>query len=126
AVFEAGCTFAAVEEVCGVDSKALIESVDLLVDHGLLVRDGVRLDMLETIREYALERLAASPDADRDCRRRHAEHFAALAESAEGEYRGPLQKAALDRIEAEHPNLRSALQWSLAHSEPLLALRLGA
>ncbi len=68
--------------------------------------------MLETIREYALERLEHDDDVD-DARRRHAEHYAAFAERAYEQLDGPAQLTALDRLEAEHDNLRAALAWSL-------------
>ena len=73
-----------------------------------------RVGMLETIREYALERLEQAGDLD-DTRRRHAEHYAGVAERADEQLRGsgPAHLAALDRLEAEHDNLRAALTWSL-------------
>ena len=73
-----------------------------------------RVGMLETIREYALERLDRAGDLD-DTRRRHAEHYAGVAERASEQLRdsGPAHLAALDQLEAEHDNLRAALTWSL-------------
>lgn len=71
-----------------------------------------RVGMLETIREYALERLGQGGDLD-DTRRRHAEHYAAFAERAHGQLRGTVHLGTLDRLEAEHDNLRAALSWSL-------------
>src|SRR6185312_7408437 len=71
-----------------------------------------RVGMLETIRDYALERLAEAGELD-EARRRHAQHYAALAEWAHERYGGPQQLAALDRLEAEQANLRAALTWSL-------------
>src|SRR5204862_311189 len=82
--------------------------------------------MLETIREYALERLAAS-GATEALRRRHVEYFLALAETAEPRFHGPDQRAWLDRIEVEHDNLRAVLAWSFSsQSHADLGLRLGA
>jgi tetratricopeptide (TPR) repeat protein len=72
-----------------------------------------RVGLLETIREFALERLAEAGETD-SAQRRHAEHYAALAEQAHEQLYGPAQLAALDRLEAEHDNLRAALTWSLA------------
>src|SRR5919202_670094 len=80
-----------------------------LVDKGLLRHTEERFWMLETIRDYAAERLEASGEAD-ELRRRHAQHFLALAEKAEPNLRG-YSRAWLDRLEREHDNLRAALDW---------------
>src|SRR5262249_48677646 len=90
--------------VCGADPLELAT----LVDESLLERADERFHMLETVREYALERLVA-PDA---ARARHAEHFLALAEEAEPELTVDPRGAWLQRLEAEHANLRAALTWS--------------
>jgi predicted ATPase/class 3 adenylate cyclase len=71
-----------------------------------------RLGMLETIRQYALERLEQDDDLDA-ARHRHALYYAAFAERAHDQMRGPAQLSALDRLEADHDNLRAALAWSL-------------
>jgi predicted ATPase/class 3 adenylate cyclase len=71
-----------------------------------------RLGMLETIRQYALERLEADDDAD-GARRRHAEYYAAFAERVSEQLDGPAQLTALDRLEADHDNLRAAMAWAL-------------
>ena len=68
--------------------------------------------MLETIRDYALERLGKTMTLD-GTRLRHAEHYAAFAERARDQLDGPAQLTALDRLEADHDNLRAALAWSL-------------
>jgi hypothetical protein len=70
---------------------------------------GGRFWMLETIREYAGERLAESGEAE-DIARRHAEHYLALAEEAEPHTR-ELSRKWLDRLEQEHDNLRAAIEW---------------
>jgi non-specific serine/threonine protein kinase len=67
---------------------------------------------LETIREFALERLAEAGELD-GAQRRHAGYYATLAEQAHPQLYGPAQLAAVDRLEAEHDNLRAALTWSL-------------
>jgi non-specific serine/threonine protein kinase len=99
-----------------------------LVDQSLL-RQGegpggeARFIMLQTIREFGLDRLAAA-GAEEATRDAHLAHFLALAERAEPELTGPDQVTWLDRLEAEHYNLRAALDWALAGArlEPGLCL----
>ena len=71
-----------------------------------------RFVMLEPIREYALERLRESGEAE-DLRRQHALYFLALAEEAKPHLVGPQQVKWLDRLEEENDNLRAALAWLL-------------
>ncbi len=78
--------------------------------------------MLETIREFAADALAASPDAEK-LGRRHAEHYLGLALEAEPELNGPAQALWLDRLGEEHGNLRAALDWSLT-ADPEVGLRI--
>jgi predicted ATPase/class 3 adenylate cyclase len=104
AVFRGGCTLQAAEAVCDAD----LDVLQSLVDKSLLrLRDDGRFWMLETIRDYALERLEASGEAD-DLRDRHAQHILAVAEAAEPELRR-YTKVALDGLDAEHDNVRAAL-----------------
>jgi len=118
-VFRGGCTLETAEDVCDADLAAL----ESLVDKSLVrLREGHRFWMLETIREYAAERLAESGEAD-EVRRRHAEHFLALAEEAEPHLRGD-PKEWLDRLEPEHDNLRAALDHLEVAGETQLVLRL--
>ena len=84
-----------------------------------------RLVMLETIREYAQERLEESGEAEA-VRRVHAEYFLALAEEAEPMLWGAEDAAWLERLEQEHDNMRAALSWAIEHEEATLALRVGA
>jgi predicted ATPase/class 3 adenylate cyclase len=121
-VFAGGCDLDALAAVAGLDDGDLagpdpLELVAGLQDVSLItVTEGAdgepRLGMLETIREYALERLEQDDDSG-GARRRHAAHYAAVAERAREQIEGPGQLAALDRLEAEHDNLRAALAWSL-------------
>jgi non-specific serine/threonine protein kinase len=99
-----------------------------LVDKSLVVaeaRDGAtRYHPLETLRQYAQERLESSGEADM-MRHRHAECYLALAEEAEPQLRGSRQAVLLERLKIEHDNLRAALDWLAGH-DPELGLRLGA
>ena len=84
---------------------------------------GERFWMLETIGEFARERLAASHDADA-IGRRHAEWFLALAEEAEPFLKGAEQAVWLQRLEDEHDNLRWGLDWFFDHGDVDAAVRL--
>jgi predicted ATPase/class 3 adenylate cyclase len=119
AVFRGGCTLESAEQVCDAD----LDTLQSLVDKSLVrVREVDRFWMLETIREYALERLEASGEAN-ELRRRHAEHFLALAEEAEP-YAREVDADWLDRLDRELDNLRAALDWLESAGETQLALRL--
>jgi predicted ATPase/class 3 adenylate cyclase len=119
AVFAGGCTLEAAEGVCDAD----LDVLQSLVDKSLVrVREGGRFWMLETIREYAAERLEAAGEAD-EVRRRHAEHFLALAEEAEP-HTHRVDAGWLDRLDREADNLRAALDWLEASQKTQLVLRL--
>ena len=129
-VFAGGCDLDALAAVAapepgpgdqgaqGVGADPLDLAAGLLDVSLITVTDGAdgepRVGLLETIREYALERLEQAGDLD-DTRRRHAEYYAGVAERADEQLHGsgPAELAALDRLEAEHDNLRAALAWSL-------------
>ncbi|HEV2127126.1 MAG TPA: tetratricopeptide repeat protein [Thermomicrobiales bacterium] len=131
AVFASGCMFEAAEAVVNVDSSLgldVLDGISSLVDKSLLDRvEGPggepRFAMLETVREFGLEQLVASEEAD-GARQRHAAHYLELAEEAAPRLRGREQMAWLDRLEAEHTNLRAAIQWSIERGEAEVALRL--
>jgi predicted ATPase len=120
AVFVGGCTLEAAEAVCladegGPDSEALA-ALAALVDKSLLRQveglDGEpRFTMLETIREYGLEQLVASGEAEA-MHRRHVAFFLARAERAEPQLHGREQLTWMAQLEVEHDNLRAALAWS--------------
>jgi predicted ATPase len=118
AVFAGGCTLEAAEVVADAD----LDVLQSLVDKSLLGHTKDRFSMLETIREYASERLEESGEAER-VRRRHAEHFLVLAEEAEP-YLRHLSREWLDRMEREHDNLRAALDRFDGWGETQLGLRL--
>src|SRR5919206_572403 len=125
AVFEGGCTLGSVEAVCA-DGEAVLDALAGLVDESLVRQQGtdeLRFSMLETVREYALERLSSSGEED-EIRRRHLEHFLALAEAAEPELFAADQIAWFARLEEEHDNLRAALEFALDSGDPLSGLRL--
>ena len=113
-VFAGGFTLESVEAVCSDDllpDYAVLDALFGLVRKSLILCDSAseeRYRILETIREYGLERLQEARETS-TFRLRHLEYFTALAEEAEHHLRGPEQKAWLDRLEAEHPNLRAAL-----------------
>jgi predicted ATPase/DNA-binding XRE family transcriptional regulator len=132
-VFAGGFRLEAAEEV-GAGGEVEVEEV--LVVLGALVEQSLvmaetspegerRYRMLEPVRQYALERLEESGEAD-GVRWRHAEHYLALAEEAEPRIKGWGQGAWLDRLEAENDNLRAAIGWSLEAGDSEVALRLVA
>jgi non-specific serine/threonine protein kinase len=130
AVFAGGSDLDAAEAVCAgaaVPSADMLDLLTRLVDKSLvLVEEGAaaaRYRLLEPVRQYALERLAASGDDERT-RARHAAYYLALAEQAAPALRGPAQVAWLDRLDCEQDNLRAALRWAEAGGEAVAGLRL--
>ncbi len=135
-VFPAGCTREGAENVCmpgdteGAHVDAVLAARDIaewigaLVDQSLLHREGgsgdePRFTMLETVREYGLERLAESGEVER-MHRRHADDTLALTRMALPELDGPDQGTWLVRLEREQDNARAALGWARDHADGVL------
>ncbi len=126
AVFVGGFTLDAAIEVAGdgtVPEGAVVDGISSLVDKSLVLPAATddaatddpgepRFSMLETVREFALERLSESGEEPRLCAA-HADLYRRLIESAGPELEGPHHSAWLDRLDAERDNLRSALAWSI-------------
>jgi predicted ATPase/transcriptional regulator with XRE-family HTH domain len=134
-VFVGGCTPEGVEAVAQLDYRADSHALDSLVNKSLLrreVRSGrdARFTMLETIREYALSRLAEANTGESSeidmVRHRHAAYFLDLAERAEANLRGPEQMLWMARLEQEHDNFRAALQACRDLGDSETGLRLAA
>ena len=143
-VFAGGFTLAAAEAVVGgpgpgagaptpLPPDGVLEGLERLADTGLLTRvepvagdpaGEVRCRLLETIRDYALERLEASGEAAA-VRDRHAAWFLALAEQGQPRLYQPGSLAWLERLEQEDGNFRAALQWWTERGDVERALRLG-
>jgi predicted ATPase/Tfp pilus assembly protein PilF len=139
-VFVGGCRIDAAQEVCDPDDQLGIDALDSLtslVEKSFLRQrddpdDEPRFWMLETIREYALDRLAAPPELNSGAepevvtyRRAHFRHFASFAQQADEALRGADQAHWLERADAEHDNVREALSWALDH-DAVAALKLAA
>jgi len=120
AVFRGGCMLEAAEAICDAD----LDRLQSLVDKSLVrVREGQRFWMLETIREFALERLHESGE-EHELRRRHAEFFLALAESANLSAEATDLGQRPELVLPEQDNLRAALDWGAEAGEIELGLRL--
>jgi predicted ATPase/class 3 adenylate cyclase len=124
-VFAGGWTIEAAEAVCGGEDLAPVRVLPLLVqlvEKSLVLaeatRSGVmRYRFLETVRQYAAERLRASDTAG-VVRSRHAAFFAELAESGDPDHLYAYDGAWIDQVEQEHDNVRSALRWCLTSGTP--------
>ncbi len=127
AVFRGGATLEAIETVCRAgEDRDVAAAVAGLVDKSLTVaeRDGeaTRYTTLDTMRAFAMEHMG-DPASRAAAQERHAQYFAAFAEGAERELRGPDEAAWMQRLDAEEPNLRAAIEWSLANDRAELATR---
>ena len=118
AVFMDGWTIDAAAQVAGMDEERALELSEALARHSLVLLDrtefGPRLLMLDTIREFVADRLAARPDLF-EIGRRHADHYRALAEQADRPLRGLDQDHWAEELEAEAGNLAAAVRWYLAN-----------
>jgi non-specific serine/threonine protein kinase len=139
-IFAGGWTLEAAEAICGDDAadadradgaptpvgrrtSAILDLLSGLVDKSLVVVEaetegGARYRLLETLRQYAEERLVASGETD-GMRARHAIYYLALARRAEPALTGAEQVRWLDHLEREHDNIRAALEWSRAEPQRL-------
>jgi len=131
AVFSGGRTLEAIEAICDAEGDLSVDAFDgvsSLLDKSLLGQeerpDGEpRFVMLETVHEFAREKLQESGE-DESLKRAHAGYFLTLAEEARPELKGANQVQWLERLEAEHDNMRAALSWALRRGESEVALRL--
>jgi predicted ATPase len=132
-VFAGGFTLAAVEAVwdaTAADSETVVDLLGRLIDHSLVLAepgegDALRYRLLETVRAYAAEQLAASDEAEAVARQ-HATYYLTLAEAAERVLGAPRVEAAawLARLSREQENGRAALTWAIIRGERALAWRL--
>jgi predicted ATPase/class 3 adenylate cyclase len=131
-VFRGGCTLEALEAVCVPEELALdpVDAVSSLHDKSLLRRadasaGGLRVTMLETIRQYGQERLEASGEAQ-EIGRRHAGFFLELAERVAGGLQGREEQGWVVILDRELDNFRAAIGWSIDAGEMETGLRLAA
>jgi predicted ATPase/DNA-binding XRE family transcriptional regulator len=145
AAFAGGWTLEAAEAVCSSagqeadgDRQDVLDLLVRLVDQSLVVYEAAamplpagpqppfpdgRYRMLETVRQYARERLEASGEAN-DVQQRHAEYYLMLAEDAEPELRGLRQAAWFARLAGEYGNMRAALRWGIEQGATAHTVRL--
>ena len=135
AVFAGGCTLEAVEDVWASKAdeqiqSSVLETLASLVDNSLVVslsassmrqeEEEPRFTMLETIWEYALERLTSGGEVE-EAQRKHAEYYLTLAEATQPQASGPWDEldwsSKFTRMEREHGNLRAALNWAVQNLE---------
>ena len=132
AVFAGGADLAAIESVIdpgGELTGDVLTNVESLIDKSLVVAgDGPgsepRFRMLDTIRAFAAEKLDTDPGAHH-VRDRHLAHFLEFAESIESQLTAAQPEVAFARVEAEHDNIRAAIEWSISSAAPASGLRIG-
>jgi predicted ATPase len=131
AVFAGGGALEDIEVICGGPDLGIdvLAGLEALVDQSLVRQeqhgDEARAVMLETIREYAIERLVASPDAEA-VKNRHALRFLAIAEAAVPHLLGIGRREWLARLDREHDNLRAAFDFCVSSGRIVEAMRLSA
>ena len=125
-VFAGGCTLAAAEAACGGEELAaadVLTHLCALVDRSLVLAEPsgteMRYRLLETVRQYAAERLAERGE-EQVMRRRHAEHFIRLADAAAAARDTPVRNADVAPLRRELPDVRAALRWTAEHDDDLL------
>ena len=131
AVFTGRFLLADAEAVCSDDrlpGSRVFDVLTRLVEKSLVVahttdRGGTRYSMLGTLRAFAADIKAGEAAAMAE---RHANHFLALAEEAGRELQGARQQEWLDRLDADHDNLRAAFDWLVVNEQVEAALRMGA
>ena len=129
--FSGGWELEAAEVICGTGLDLdVLDGLGTLTDHSMLrpaeLESGMpRFTMLETIREFAVERLEYSGEGD-DLRRRHAEYFRDLSEQAESHLTSKDRVMWLARLDEEHDNLRAALDWAARTGDAETGLRTAA
>jgi predicted ATPase/class 3 adenylate cyclase len=126
--FAGGASFDAIEAVCSDPDLDVFECLESLVDKSLIRRsegvDGeIRFGMLETIRDFARERLLESGKAP-ELRERHAAWYLALAERVQPDIMGSEKGRWLDLLDQEHDNLRAAITWAIETDQVETAMRL--
>ncbi|HEY6836446.1 MAG TPA: NB-ARC domain-containing protein [Gaiellaceae bacterium] len=117
AVFSGGWTIAAAEGVCGGHPvEDVLGTLERLAEHSLVLTEGGRMRMLETIREYAEARLEEGGEGDR-VQARHAEYFDRFVEDVHSLFAGPRASEALAALDGEWENIDAAAQRSVARGE---------
>jgi non-specific serine/threonine protein kinase len=131
-VFPGGGTLKAIESVCignGIKKSEVLDTLSQLVDKSLVVTSQIsgkkRYSLLETIREFALEKLAQSQEME-STKNRHLDFYLQFVEEAEPKIKGPEELIWYARLEAEHDNLRAALGWALESRNAEAALKLAS
>jgi predicted ATPase/DNA-binding XRE family transcriptional regulator len=131
-VFAGSAPVDALDRVCQAAGPLgnVLQHLSTLADHNLvrpLPADGheARVTMLESVREYARELLAAAGELEATAQA-HLEHCTDLAVAARGEIKGMAQAAWLDRLRREHDNLRVTMEWAAQHGRTEMGLRMTA